>query len=85
MSRQLKKLCASAGVQHFTNHGIRRLAVDTMARQGIPVAVAAEQTGHTPEIMLRAYRQVAEDERKRVAAVLGPRTGAVISVDFNQK
>lgn len=85
MSRQLQKLCAAAGVQHFTNHGIRRLAVDTMARQGIPVAVAAGQTGHTPEIMLRAYRQVAEDERKRVASVLGQRAGGgVISVDFTK-
>ena len=85
MSRQLAKLCEQAGVPHFTNHGIRRHVVNKMMRSGIPVAVAAMQTGHTPEVMLRAYRQVAEEEKHALAGLLGAQRGDVIEVEFTSR
>ena len=58
----LRVACKRAGVEQFTPHGLRRLAVDRMARAGVEVATAASLTGHSPVIMLNDYRQVRPDE-----------------------
>lgn len=59
--------CASTGIRRFTPYGMRRLMVDTLAGAGVDVGTAAQITGHTPEVMLRAYRQVSPDDRTRAA------------------
>lgn len=49
--------CEKAGVEHWSPHGLRRLAVDEMARARVDIGTAAAITGHTPVTMLRFYRQ----------------------------
>ena len=53
----LKRACEAAQVRRFTPHGLRRHAVDSLIRAGIDVGTAARLLGHSPEVMLRAYRQ----------------------------
>ena len=54
--------CAKADVAPFTPHGLRRMAVDRMARAGVEPAVAASITGHDPVVMLKHYRMVTDDD-----------------------
>jgi len=54
--------CAQADVTPFTPHGLRRMAVDRMARAGVEPAVAASITGHDPVVMLKHYRMVTDDD-----------------------
>jgi len=61
----LRELAARAGVPAFTVHGLRRLAVDTLARAQVDIATAAAITGHSPAVMLAHYRQVSDDDRVR--------------------
>ena len=67
----LRAACARAGVPRFTPYGLRRSAVDAMARAGVDVATAAAITGHSPEVMLRLYRTVTADDRRRAIAMAG--------------
>ena len=64
---QLLRACNRAGVPEFTPHGLRRMAVDRMARAGVEPSVAASITGHNPNVMLKHYRAVS-DEDLRLAA-----------------
>ncbi|MFH1466503.1 MAG: tyrosine-type recombinase/integrase [Pseudomonadota bacterium] len=66
---KLARACKVAGVPPFTPHGLRRMVVDRMARAGVDVATAASLTGHSPEVMLRHYRQVSADDRRRAVAL----------------
>jgi len=68
---RLKRACKAAGIAPFTPHGFRRLAVDTMARNGVDAGTAASLTGHSPVVMLCFYRQVSDEDRARAAAVSG--------------
>ena len=61
------RACARAGVPQFTPHGLRRLAVDRMARAGVEPSVAASITGHDPNVMLKHYRAVSDDDLRLVA------------------
>ena len=76
MRNAITRACEKAGVAPFTPHGLRRLAVDRMARSGVEVATAASLTGHNPIVMLNDYRQVRPEElleamiRAEVDAVL---------------
>ena len=67
----LRSLAKQAGVPRFTVHGLRRLAVDTMARSSVDIATAAAITGHSPQVMLQHYRQVSVDDRLRAVANAG--------------
>lgn len=69
--RRLRAACAAAGVPRFTPYGLRRAAVDAMARAGVDIATAASITGHSPVVMLRHYRTVSADDRRRAVAVAG--------------
>lgn len=79
---RLRRASKAAGVPVFTPHGLRRLVVDRMARGGVDVGTAASLTGHSVEVVLRYYRQVSDEDRRRavVAAGLGhlPSRGEVI-------
>jgi integrase len=68
ISSALHRLADEAGVPRFTVHGVRRLAVDTLARSQVDVATAAALTGHSVEVMLRHYRQVNDDDRLSAVA-----------------
>jgi integrase len=61
------RACARAGVPAFTPHGLRRMAVDRMARAGVEPSVAASITGHDPIVMLKHYRAVSDDDLRLVA------------------
>lgn len=67
--RKLRQACEAAGVKRFTPSGLRRAAVDTMARAGVDIGIAAAITGHSPEVMLRHYRGFTEDDKRRAAEV----------------
>jgi integrase len=68
---KLKSACKAAGIAPFTPHGLRRLAVDTLARSGVDAGTAASLTGHSPVVMLRFYRQVSDEDRARAVEVSG--------------
>lgn len=55
LGRHMDKAAARAGVRRITPHALRRFAVQRYIRRGVPPSVAAEQLGHTPEVMLRHY------------------------------
>lgn len=59
---RLRRACEAAGVPSWTSHALRRAAVDRLARAGVDVATAAAMLGHTPAVMLEAYRQVSPDD-----------------------
>lgn len=63
--------CKHAGVQHFSAQGLRRAAVDELARSGIDPGTAAALLGHSPTIMLQHYRQATAEDLRRAAAKLG--------------
>jgi integrase len=63
----LTRACAALGVSVFTPHGLRRMAVDRMARAGVEPAVAASITGHDPVVMLKHYRVVTDDDLRQAA------------------
>lgn len=75
LGESIRKACLAAGVPVFTPHGLRRAAVDAMARAGVDAATAASITGHSVVVMLRFYRQVTEDDRR--AAVRTARLGVL--------
>ena len=60
--RVLETAADRAGVERFSAHGLRRLAVDEMRRAGVPLEVAAAITGHSPTTMIKHYRTVSELE-----------------------
>lgn len=70
--RYLHLASEALGIEPWTTHGLRRLAVDTYARRGVEPGVAAALLGHSPEVMLAAYRQVTADDLAR-----GARRGAL--------
>ncbi len=68
----LTRACRAASVERFTPpHGLRRMVVDLMAERGVDVATAASLTGHSPEVMLRHYRQVSDEARRAAVARAG--------------
>ena len=65
------RACKKAKIEPWTPHGLRRLAVDTMIRSGVEVSAAAAITGHSPEVMLRFYRQVTQADKKAALVKAG--------------
>jgi integrase len=70
-SKHLRGACAAAGVPCFTSHGFRRSAVDALQRAGIDIKTAADLLGHSPEVMLKYYREVSAEDRLQAALRLG--------------
>ena len=62
--RWLKRACATAGVPRFSPNGLRRAATDAYARAGVDPAVAAAQSGHSIQVMMKHYRQVTTDDQR---------------------
>jgi integrase len=63
--RAMRAACEAAGVRRFTPYGLRRAAVDAMARAGVDIGTAAAITGHSPQVMLQHYRTVSEEDMRR--------------------
>ena len=78
IDERIRDACDAAGIRRWTPHALRRLAVDTLARSGVDVATAASLLGHSPAVMLQAYRQVDTEDRRR--AILTARLGEVEEV-----
>lgn len=74
VERSIRAACDAGGIRRWTPHGLRRLAVDQLARAGVDVATAADLLGHSPAVMLRHYRQVDDEDRRK--AVTAARLGA---------
>jgi integrase len=68
----LRRACKRAGVEWFNPGGCRRRAVRDLYRSTQP-AVAASVLGHSPQVAIRNYEQVEDEER--MAAVLAARLG----------
>jgi integrase len=68
LSRRLLDACKAVGVQPFTPQGLRRFAVDEMARSGVDIGAACAVTGHSPRVMLTYYRTATTDDRRRAVA-----------------
>lgn len=58
----LGEVCGACEVPVFSPHGLRRAAVDRLARSGVDPATAAALLGHSPEVMLRHYRRVTPED-----------------------
>ena len=53
---QLKSSCTKRGITPFTMHGLRRLRVDTLQRQGIESALYEQIMGHSMRVAQEIYR-----------------------------
>lgn len=73
LHRRLRRACDVAGVARFTAHGLRRMVVGRLLRAQVEPATAATLTGHSIEVMLKHYREVTDEDRRRAAerAMLG--------------
>jgi len=73
LGRRLRRACDAANVPRFTPHGLRRMVVGRLLRAQVDPATAASLTGHSIEVMLKHYREVTDDDRRRAAerAMLG--------------
>ena len=61
--RALLQACAQLKQPDFTAHGLRRMVVNRLLREGIDIKVAAELMGHSPEVMLTHYRRVSQEDK----------------------
>lgn len=86
LPRAVSEACRAAGVPEFPPYGLRRAAVDRLARAGVDIGTAAAFLGHSPTVMLQHYRRVSlDDMRGAVAAArLGALDGGQV-VAFNRR
>jgi integrase len=75
LARYLDRASEAAGVPRITPYAMRRYAVRSLIRAGVPIKVAAEIMGHSPLVMLRSYEQVTETDKAQAVrrAALGVR------------
>lgn len=64
LGRMLDVACDAAGVERFTPHALRRLALDRFYASGADVGTVAALLGQSPEVALRHYRQSTEADRR---------------------
>ena len=67
--RALRRACIAAGVPVFPPYGLRRAAVNAMIRAGVDLKTAASITGHSITVMLKYYRTVTSEDRRRAIEV----------------
>lgn len=61
-----------AQVGHITPYALRRAAVRAFLRRRVPIKVAAELLGHTPERMLRDYELATESDLRDAVELARP-------------
>jgi hypothetical protein len=69
--RYLPAAYEAAKVERFTPHGLRRLVANQYYRSGMDPTVAAHILGHSPQTMLRYYRQVSLTDARTAASNSG--------------
>jgi integrase len=68
--RSWKEACKKAGIPGLLFHDLRRSAVRSLERAGIPRSVAMKLTGHKTESIYRRYAIVAESDLREAGAKL---------------
>jgi len=74
--RSWRKACERAGLPGLLFHDLRRSAVRTLERAGVPRSVAMKLTGHKTESIYRRYAIVAESDLRDAGAKLSVLDGA---------
>jgi integrase len=64
----LREVCEAAGLPHWTSHGFRRSAVTRWIRAGAGLREGSDQFGHSLEVMLRTYQDLAATDARDAAA-----------------
>lgn len=78
VSREMKALIAAAGVPMIRFHELRKTTTSLMARAGIPPKVIQERLGHaTPDLALRIYTKVFEEDARKAVIDLGGLSGGL--------
>ncbi|HYF25940.1 MAG TPA: site-specific integrase [Baekduia sp.] len=82
VNKAIERACARLGIERFTCHGIRRLAVMSLLGAGADPASAAKITGHSVQVMLTSYVRPTEASLRDLVhrAGLGQRPGQVIEL-----
>ena len=62
MNSYIAECCGDLGINRFTPHRLRMLAVNTMIKNKVDLSVACAITGHSKAVMLRYYRKVTSSE-----------------------
>lgn len=70
--RRVNRLREDLGLtgEEFWIHGLRHRAATLLLRAGVSVRDAAEQLGHSPEMMLRTYAHATQQANHRAAEIL---------------
>lgn len=63
----MERVCRAADVPLLTPHALRRTCASLMLRNGVNVKVAAQQLGHSVEMMLTRYAAVTTDMQDMAA------------------
>lgn len=72
VNREMKSLIVAAGVPMIRFHELRKTTTSLMARAGIPPKVIQERLGHsTPDLALRIYTKVFEEDARKAVIDLG--------------
>jgi len=74
--RSWRKACERAGLPGLLFHDLRRSAVRTLERAGVPRSVAMKLTGHKTESIYLRYAIVAESDLRDAGAKLSALDGA---------
>lgn len=74
--------CKAAGVAGRTRHDLRRTAVRTMERRGVPRSVAMKLTGHKTESVYKRYAIVNDADLQAATAKLETAGHGPVSVPF---
>lgn len=78
VSRQLKELADAAGVPALRFHELRKTTSSLLARAGVPPKVIQARLGHaTPDLALRVYTKVYEEDARKAVIDLGGNSGGL--------
>lgn len=78
VSKQFRELIAAAGVRVIRFHELRKTTSSLLARAGVPPKVIQERLGHaTPDLALKVYTKVYEEDARRAVIDLGGTFGGL--------
>ncbi len=68
---KLRRACKAAGVPVFTAHGLRRMVDTALYDSNVDPGTSGTILGHSPEVALRAYRQVRQARMRKALKAAG--------------
>ncbi len=71
LALRIRTACEALGLPPWSPHGLRRAAVGRLYRAHVEVGAAAALLGHSPEVALRHYRQVADEDLREAVCASG--------------